>query len=207
MPDQVVADDREPLVLDDEDRVRRAVPRALADEEAAAAGLDDVAVADRAVDRDGAAVDAVLAGDGVELGDRGLGHAVQAHHLGLVGVLQLHLPGEVGEKAAQELVRDDRGTAPLAHRVGEPDVVVVLVGEDDLLDVLHPEAAGSQRGVELDDRFRPVRTGVDECQRVALEEITVDGPHRERHRQGDGADRGDRHPGAFSHMDYLPTIW
>ena len=30
--------------------------------------------------------------------------------------------------------------APLAHRVGESDVVVVLVREDDLLDVLDPKA-------------------------------------------------------------------
>ena len=73
MADQVVADDRQPLVLDDEDRVGRAVARTLPDEEAPAAGLDHVSFPDRAVDRDRAAVDAVLPGDRVELRDRGLG--------------------------------------------------------------------------------------------------------------------------------------
>ena len=194
MADQVVADDRQPLVLDDEDRVGRAVPGPLPDEEAPAARLDDIAVPDRAVDRDGAAVDAVLLGDGVELRDRRLGDAVQAHHVGLVGVLELHLAREVGEEPGQKVVRDDRRAAPLAHRVGEPDVVVVLVGEDDLLDVLDPEPARRKRRLELDQRLRPVRSRVDQRQRIALEQITVDGPNGERHGQ---RDRGDGHLTGF----------
>ena len=135
----------------DEDRVGRAVAGPLPDEEAPAAGLDDVAVPDRPIDGDGAAVDAVLLGDGVELGDRGLGNAVQAHHVGLVGVLELHRAREVGEEPGQELVRDDGRAAALAHRVREPDVVVVLVGEDDLLDVLDAGA----RAPRATPRARP----------------------------------------------------
>jgi len=202
--DQVVADDRQPLALDDEDRVGRAVARTLPDEQAPAARLDHVSLPERVVDRDGAAVDAVLAGDGVELRDRSLGDPVQPHHVGLVGVLELHLPREVGQKRAQELVCNDRRATPLAHGVGEPDVVVVLVREDHLLDVLHAEPARGERGLQLDDGLRPVGARVDQRQRVALEQIAVDRADGERHGQ---RDRGHRHPDQFSHMDYLPTIW
>jgi len=129
---------------------------------------------------------------------------VQAHHVGLVGVLELHLAGEIGEERAQQLVCDDRRTAALAHGVGEPDVVVVLVREDHLLDVLDPEAARCERRIELDHGLGPVRAGVDQRQRISLQQVAVHGPNGERHGQGD---RGHRHLAAFSHMDYLPTIW
>ena len=91
-------------------------------------------------------------------------------------------------------MRDDGRAAPLAHRVGEPDVVVVLVREDDLLDVLEPEPARGKRRLELDQRLRPVRSRVDQCQWIALEQIAVDGPNGERHGQ---RDRGDCHLRGF----------
>ena len=129
---------------------------------------------------------------------------MQAHHVGLVGVLELHLAREIGEEPGQKVVGDDRRAAPLAHRVGEPDVVVVLVGEDHLLDVLEPQSARCKRRLELDHGLGPVSARVDQGQGIALEQIAVDGPNGERHGQ---RDRGDGHLTGFYGMDYLPTVW
>ena len=58
-------------------------------------------------------------------------------------------------------------------------MVVVLVGEDDLLDVLDPQPVRGKRRLELDARLGPVGARVDQRQRLASQQVAVDGPDGE----------------------------
>ena len=146
---------------------------------------DDLALVEQTVDDDRPAVAAVQLRDRVELLDALLGHAVEPHHVGLVVVLEPHRLGEVEEEVVQEPVADDDRAGAVLHAVSESDVVEMLVREDDLLDVLDPEPAHPERGVELDRRLLPVRPRVDERQRRALDEPAVHRSRREGRRQGE----------------------
>ena len=66
---------------------------------------------------------------------------------------------------------------------GEPDVVVVLVGEHDELDVLDPQADRAQALLERDPGLVAPRPGVDEGQRIAAQHPAADGSDRERRGQ------------------------
>ena len=147
----------------------------------------------------------VLAGDRVQLRDRGLGDPVQAHRVRLVGLLSSIWPGRSARKKRRSSsCATTVAPLPLAHGVGEPDVIVVLMREDDLLDVLHPIPVRRERRFELDHRLGPVRSRIDQRQRIALEQVAVHRADGERHGQ---RDRGHRHARSISHMDYLPTVW
>src|SRR5204863_9747794 len=52
--------------------------------------------------------------------------------------------------------------------------------DDDELEVLDLAAAARQRGLELVQRLARVRAGVDERQRLVLDQVDVDPPHHER---------------------------
>ena len=58
----------------------------------------------------------------------------------------------------------------------------MLVGDDDPLEVLDAAAVLGQRALELVERLARVRAGVDERQRVVLDQVAVDAPDRERRR-------------------------
>ena len=101
---------------------------------------------------------------------------------------------DVRDVVREQLVSGDPAARAFADRGGEPDVVGVLVGEDQQLDVLDPEAVRREPCLERGERLRRVRTGVDERERVAPEEPAVDGADGERrrederlHRQAGGA--------------------
>ena len=66
----------------------------------------------------------------------------------------------------------------------QPEVVEVLVGDDDPLEVLDPAAVLAQRALELVERLAGVGPGVDQRERVVLDQVAVDAP--------DGERRGDR---------------
>ena len=70
----------------------------------------------------------------------------------------------------------------------QPDVVDVLVGDDDPLEVLDAAAVLGQRRLERGQRRGRVRPGVDQRQRVVLDQVAVDPPDRERRGDGERVD-------------------
>ena len=145
------------------------------------AGGDHVAVADRDVDGDRAAVLAVGLRDLVQLLDPFLGDAVQAHHAGLELILRLHrVPGEPGEVGDEPVVGHHLGARALPDPVREPGVVVVLVRDDDPLDVLELQPVRGERRLELLTGLGPVGAGVDERQRLAEQHVRIDDADRVR---------------------------
>ena len=69
-------------------------------------------------------------------------------------------------------------------------VVHVLMGEDDQLQVLDPSAERIERPLELVQRLARVRAGVDQRQRIVLDQVAVDPSDQERRRDGDAVDAG-----------------
>ena len=74
----------------------------------------------------------------------------------------------------------------------QPEVVHVLVGDHDQLEVLDRPAVRGQRLLELVERLARVRAGVDQRQRVVLDQVAVDPPDQERRRDGEAVDAGPR---------------
>ena len=74
----------------------------------------------------------------------------------------------------------------LGHQGDEPQVVDVLVREDHELDVLQRVAEPGEPALELVERGRRVRSGVDQRERFVLDQVDVHPPDRKR--------RGDRKP-------------
>ena len=94
----------------------------------------------------------------------------------------------VGQPRRERVERRDLGARAPREDVDEPDVVDVLVGDDDQPEVLDPVPAVAQRPLELVERLAAVRAGVDQRQRVVLDEVRVDAPDRERRRDRDAVD-------------------
>ena len=87
----------------------------------------------------------------------------------------------IAATSAPGMARDD---------VDEPDVVDVLVGHDHQLEVLDRPAVRGQRALQLVERAARVRPGVDERQRLVLDQVAVDAPDRERGRDREPVDAG-----------------
>ena len=109
-----------------------------------------------------------------------LGELVVA--LGVGGVLLHH--------RREQVERADLGARAAGEDPDQPEVVEVLVGDHDPLEVLDPVAALAQRLLELVERLAGVRPGVDERQRVVLDQVAVHPPDGERRRDLQPADPG-----------------
>ena len=193
--DQVVPRERSPGRVVDEERVGGAVPGSQRRAQAPPARLDDIAVGEPHVEgRSRSAVAPAIAGDREErvtcLGRR----AVEEQQALLPVLLGDQRGLDVRDVVREQLVPGDPAARAFADRGGEPDVVGVLVGEDQQLDVLDPEAVAREPRLERGERLRCVRPGVDERERVTPEEPAVDGADGERrrederlHRQAGGA--------------------
>ena len=97
-------------------------------------------------------------------------------------VVALGLRGEVLDHGREQVQRADLGARAAREDVDEPEVVDVLVGDDDAPEVLDAVAVRGQRALELVERLARVRARVDERQRVVLDQVAVDAPDRERRR-------------------------
>ena len=85
------------------------------------------------------------------------------------------MPGELGARAALQLAR-------------EADVVVVLVGEDDQLEVLDRDAERAEPSSSRASVSSISGPGVDQRQRLAAQQARIDVADLERRRQRDAVD-------------------
>ena len=115
-----------------------------------------------------------------------LGELVVA--LGVLGVRR-----QVGR---EQVERGDLGPRAPGQDVEQPEVVDVLVGDDEQLEVLDRVTVRVQLALELVQRLGRVRARVHERQRLVLDQVRVDPPDRERRgdRAGGGCRRRTRAP-------------
>ena len=69
-------------------------------------------------------------------------------------------------------------------------MIHVLVGENDQLEVLHPVPVRGERAFQLVERLARVGPGVDQRQRLVLDQVAVDPADKERRGDGEPADPG-----------------
>ena len=114
--------------------------------------------------------------------------AVAEHHRAREVVVLLRLLGVVLHERHGHVDGRDVGARALRDQRHQPQVVDVLVGEDHQLDVLERVAQLGHAVRELVEGGGGVRAGVDERERLVLDQVDVDPPDRERCRDLDPVD-------------------
>ena len=96
--------------------------------------------------------------------------------------------GVARQPRRQRVERAHLGARAVGEDLHQPDVVDVLVGDDDPLEVLDAPSVLGQRRLQRGQRRGRVRAGVDQRERVVLDQVAVDAPHGERRRDGEDVD-------------------
>ncbi len=135
---------------------------------------------------------AEAAGDLAQRVDDVPGDAAPQHQLRGLLVVALGVLAEVLDEGDGHVDRGHLGAGPVGHDLGQPQVVDVLVGEHDELDVLDPVPERFELALELVQRLGGVGPGVDQGQRVVLQQVAVDPPHLEGRRDPEHLDPGVR---------------
>ena len=156
------------------------------DLEGAVAQFDAVAVVKHPRDLHSRAPGAEGPRDGLERRRHVLADAVAEHHVPGEIVLGLGLDGEVLDELHRGVDRGDLGAGVRRHERHEPEMVDVLVGEQHELDVLERVAQIRDSALEHVERGAGVGAGIDQRERVVLDQVDVHAPDREG--------RGDREP-------------
>jgi hypothetical protein len=112
------------------------------------------------------------------------GDAVAQHQLLGEAVFEVGLLAVAREERRERVERRDLRAGAAREDRGQAEVVHVLVGDHEQLDVLDRVPVRGQRLLELVQRLGRVRARVDERQRRVLDQVGVDAPDHER--------RGDR---------------
>ena len=103
-------------------------------------------------------------------------------------VVALGVGGEVLDHRREQVERADLGVRAPGEDVDQPEVVDVLVGDDDPLEVLDPVAVAGERPLELVECLARVRPDVDQRQRLVLDQVAVHPPDHERRRDREAVD-------------------
>ena len=126
---------------------------------------------------------AEAAGDAAQRRRHVLGDAVAQHHLDRELVLELGVLVEVGEPLGGDPERRHLGAGVLDQDLDQAEVVDVLVGDDDQLEVVDRVAALVQLRAQLVERLAGVGAGVDQGQRLVLDQVALTRADRERGRR------------------------
>ena len=139
---------------------------------------------ERAVHLDRAPPRAKARRDGPQGGDYVGGDPVAEHDARREAVIELGVGAEVAQAVVEALQGGDLRTGAPREDRREAEVVDVLVGDDQQLQVLDRVPPRRERLFELVERLRGVRPRVDQRERLVLNQVRVDASDRER--------RGDR---------------
>ena len=140
------------------------------------------AVGERTVDVRAAAPVAERARDRAQGADDVLRDPVAQHQRDGELVVGLGVRVEVLHHAGQQVERADLGAGAAGEDADEPEVVEVLVGHDDPLEVLDPAPVRRELLLELVERAAGVRPAVDERERLVVDQVAVDVADGERRR-------------------------
>ena len=130
------------------------------------------------------------AGDVLQRVDDVLGDAVAEHQRRARTRRRARRPRRSSRRTARAVERRDLGAGVVGDDVDQAEVVDVLVGEDHQLDVLDRVAELGELALELVERLARVGPGVDQRQRLVLDQVAVDAPDRERRRDRQAVDAG-----------------
>jgi hypothetical protein len=180
--EQVVGRQQHPPLGVVEDGVADAVPGPVVDGERAVAQLDGVAVAQDAGDLGRRAPGPEGGRHRAQRLDDVLGEPVAEHHRAREVVLEYRLLGVVLDQRHRRVERRHVGARVAGDDRDEAEVVHVVVGEDHQLDVLDRAAVAGERRLERVERAAGVGAGVDQRQRVVVDQVAVDAPDGERRR-------------------------
>ena len=97
---------------------------------------------------------------------------------------------EVLEVEVEAVEGGDIGTRPAGQDLEQPEVVHVLVGDHDQLELLDRVAMAGQRPLKLVERLAGVRAGVDQRERLVFDQVTVHPADEERRRYCQPMDPG-----------------
>ncbi len=164
------------------------VAGAVVDAERAVAQDDLVALGERPRHRRLRAPAAEGVRHGPQREARLVGDAVAGHHGAgerVVGVLELAV---AGEPRREQVERRDLGAGAPGEDVDEAHVVHVLVAHEDQLEILDAMPERREALLELVERAARVRPGVEQRERVVLEQVDVDPADGEGRRDRDAAD-------------------
>ena len=109
---------------------------------------------------------------------------MRGHQLEREPVFVRHPLVILGSPARGTAVGGDLGSRSLLDRGREPGVIEVMVRDQHKLDVLDPQAVPGQLRLERGERLVANGPGVDQRQRVAVQQPDVDRAEP-RHRQGE----------------------
>ena len=112
------------------------------------------------------------------------------HQRGRELVLELDVIAEVLDERHHHVDRGHLGSRARGDDLDQPEVVDVLVGQDDELDLLDRVPERRQLTGELVQRLAGVGARVDQGQRLVLDQVAVDSPDRERGRDPQPVDPG-----------------
>ena len=115
-------------------------------------------------------------------------------------VVALGVGREVLDHGGEQVERADLGVRAPGEDVDQPEVVDVLVRDDDPLEVLDAVPVLGQRALELVERLARVRADVDQRQRLVLDQVAVDPPDHERRRDGQRVDHERMRPSTSSRL-------
>ncbi len=178
--EQMVAEQGEPVAGVEQHRVGGRMTRPVEDLEVAIAQGQAVARRHGAV---GAGGGPVPAGDRrhrpQRVGDVGL-DAVADHQRARLIVTGGGEALPVGQHGGEEIEAHQLGARALGEHAGQAGMVEVLVGDEDELEVRDAMAGISQPSLHLAEGGGGVGAAVDQGERVALDQVGVDRPHRER---------------------------
>ena len=153
--------------------------------------------------------------DGAERGRQVTGHPVAAHDAHRELVIRVALALKLRQVGASRSSAATSAPERRARISSKPEVVHVLMGDDDQLEVLDRVPETVERLLELVERLARVGPGVDERQRPVLDQVAVDAPDQKRGRQRDGdgsrpgrrrrAPSARRRPSASRHERITPS--
>ena len=105
-------------------------------------------------------------------------------------VVEVCLAAVAREVWGQHVQRRHLGARAPREDRGQPEVVHVLVADDQELEVLDRVAQRSERLLEFVERLGGVGPGVHERQRIVLDQVGVDATHLKRGRDREPVDPG-----------------
>ena len=119
-----------------------------------------------------------------------LGNPVAQHQRGCELVIELDVVAEVLDEGNDDVDRRHPGPRARGDDLDQPEVIDVLVGQNDKLDLLQRAPERRQLADELVQRLARVRPGVDQGQRLVFDQVAVDSPDCERSRDPQPVDPG-----------------
>ena len=198
--DQVVAADHLAPLAVVEERVAGRVPGAVEHLQGAVGEVELRAVGERVRHLGRSAPGAERARHRAQRGHDVARDAVAQHQrLGEL-VVALGMVREVLDQRREQVERADLRVRAAGEDVDQAEVVDVLMGDHDPLEVLDAVAVVAQRALELVQRLAAVGPDVDDRQRVVLDQVAVDPADHERRRDRERVDHERMRPSTSSRL-------